>query len=191
MPSLDFSNEPKDRPKTLLIHQSEPFNAEPEDLTEFINHHITPTSLVYGRNHGPIPDIKETDYKLVVNGLVDHELKLTLSDIKALPKATVITALQVTLQLDCSDVSVLETDENQCPRSAKQKASPGPTAQYQTASTPVPVSPTSSTKPACPLSPQLSTSPSQTTLPSKKTPPSPPPSPSPKPSIQTPSSPTK
>ena len=95
MSSLDFSNEPKDRPKTLLVHQSEPFNAEPQDLTEFIHHHITPTNLVYGRNHGPIPDIHEADYTLVVNGLVNHELKLTLSDIKALPKTTVITALQV------------------------------------------------------------------------------------------------
>jgi len=95
MPSLDFSNEPKNRPKTLLVHQSEPFNAEPEDLSEFINHHVTPTNLVYGRNHGPIPDIKEADYTLTVNGLVDHELKLTLSDIKSLPQTTVVTALQV------------------------------------------------------------------------------------------------
>ena len=95
MPSLDFSNEPKNRPKTLLVHQSEPFNAEPEDLSEFINHHVTPTNLVYGRNHGPIPDIMDADYTLTVNGLVDQELKLTLSDIKSLPKTTVVTALQV------------------------------------------------------------------------------------------------
>ena len=95
MQSLDFSNEPRDRSKTLLIHQSEPFNAEPGDLTEFINHHVTPINLVYGRNHGPIPDIQEANYTLTVNGLVDHELKLTLSDIKSLPKTTVVTALQV------------------------------------------------------------------------------------------------
>jgi len=95
MTSLDFSNEPKDRPKTLHVHQSKPFNAEPEDLREFINHHITPTHLAYGRNHGPIPDIKEEDYTLTVNGLVKHYLKLTLSDLKNMPKTDVVVALQV------------------------------------------------------------------------------------------------
>ena len=95
MSSLDFSNDPKDRPKTLHIHLSEPFNAEPEDLTEFIKYYITPTNLVYGRNHGPIPDIKENDYRLVVDGLVDHRLCLSLSDLKGLPKTNVVAAIQV------------------------------------------------------------------------------------------------
>ena len=95
MSSLDFSNDPKDRPKTLHIYLSEPFNAEPEDLTEFIKYYITPTNLVYGRNHGPIPDIKENDYRLVVDGLVDHRLCLSLSDLKSLPKTNVVAAIQV------------------------------------------------------------------------------------------------
>ena len=95
MPSLDFSNDPKNRPKTLHIHQKEPFNAEPEDLAEFIKHYITPTNLVYGRNHGPIPDIKEDEYVLTVDGVVKDKLKLTLSDLKAMPKVNVVAALQV------------------------------------------------------------------------------------------------
>jgi sulfite oxidase len=92
---MDFSNDPKDSPKTLYVHQSEPFNAEPEDLTELINHHITPIHLSYCRNHGPIPDIKGNEYTLTVEGLVNHKLTLTLSDIKSMPKTNVVAALQV------------------------------------------------------------------------------------------------
>jgi len=152
MPILDFSNEPKDRPKTLRVHQSEPFNAEPEDLAEFIDHHITPTDLVYSRNHGPIPNIEETDFILTVNGLVDHELKLTLADIRALPKTTVVTALQARSGLvRCSDVSVPETAANQCPRFARQKGFPGPTERYRTVSTRARRSPQFFTKSASPV----------------------------------------
>lgn len=93
---MDFSNDPKHCPKTLHVHQSEPFNAEPEDLTQLINHHITPTHLLYCRNHGPIPDIKEDEYVMTVEGLVNHKLTLTLSDIKSMPKTDVVAALQVT-----------------------------------------------------------------------------------------------
>jgi sulfite oxidase len=95
MSSLDFSNEPTDRAKSLHVHQAEPFNAEPEDLTEFIKHHITPSHLVYGRNHGPIPDIKESSYSLTVNGSVVNTLHLSLSDLKSMPKVQVVAALQV------------------------------------------------------------------------------------------------
>ena len=98
MSRLDFSNEPKERPKTLHVHQSEPFNAEPEDLTEFINHFVTPTNLVFCRNHGPIPDIKEDEHIVIVNGLVEHPLRLTLSDIMHMPKTDIVAAIQVRLQ---------------------------------------------------------------------------------------------
>jgi sulfite oxidase len=95
MLSLDFSNEPKDRTKSLHVHQAEPFNAEPEDLAEFIQHHITPSHLVYGRNHGPIPDINESSYKLTVNGLVNQPIQLSLSDLKRMPKVDIVAAIQV------------------------------------------------------------------------------------------------
>ena len=95
MTPLDFSSDPNDRPKTLRIHQSEPFNAEPGNPTEFINHHITPIHLLYCRNHGPIPNIKEEEYRLTVDGLVIKPLELTLSDLKDMPKTDVVAALQV------------------------------------------------------------------------------------------------
>jgi DMSO/TMAO reductase YedYZ molybdopterin-dependent catalytic subunit len=99
MTSLDFSNDPKDRPETLHIHQSKPFNAEPENLTNFIENSITPMDLVYGRNHGPIPDIKEKDYVLTIDGLVGNKTRLTLSEIKGMPKVDVVAALQVAWSL--------------------------------------------------------------------------------------------
>ena len=108
MPSLDFSNEPKDRAKALLVHQKEPFNAEPKDLREFISHSITPLHLVYGRNHGPIPDIKESDYRLTINGLVKTHLSLKLSDIKKMPRTDVVTALQVLASVAVGNGSALE-----------------------------------------------------------------------------------
>jgi sulfite oxidase len=95
MRALDFSNDPKHRPKTLRILQSQPFNAEPDDLAEFINYYVTPTDLVFGRNHGPIPDIKEDKYTLTIDGLVDNKLILTLSELKSMPKCDVVAALQV------------------------------------------------------------------------------------------------
>ena len=98
MSSLDFSNEPTDRPKELQVHQEKPYNAEPYNLAELINHNITPLELVYGRNHGPIPDIKEDDYKLTVNGLVTKELNLTLLQLKRMPKVEIVAALQVRIQ---------------------------------------------------------------------------------------------
>lgn len=136
MPPLDFSNDPKKHPKTLHIHQEEPFNAEPEDPGELIKHHITPTNLVYGRNHGPIPDIKEQEYALTINGLVDKELKLTLSDLKALPKAKVVTALQVTFNLGLTHPSVRAIGGRPCRNFVRQKESLGLTPPSPTASTP-------------------------------------------------------
>jgi DMSO/TMAO reductase YedYZ molybdopterin-dependent catalytic subunit len=96
MPDLDFSKDPKTHPRTLHIHQDEPFNAEPADPAELIKYHITPTYLVYSRNHGPMPNIaREEDYSLSVDGLVERNLTLTLSDLKSMQKTEAVTALQV------------------------------------------------------------------------------------------------
>ena len=136
MPTLNYSNDPKDRPKTLCVHQSEPFNAEPEDLEEFISHHITPIHLAYGRNHGPIPNIKEEEYRLEVNGLVEKPLTLTLSDLKSMPRTDVVAALQVRpFQMILLTTSVLEIVEHQCPKFVKRKEFHGPKGLSQIVST--------------------------------------------------------
>ena len=135
MPSLDFSNEPKDRPKTLHVHQAEPFNAEPEDLREFISYPITPLHLVYGRNHGPIPDVKADDYRLTINGLVKNGLALTLSDIKKMPRTEVVTALQVFSFGRCGNRSVPAIVAHPCRKSVKRRGFHGRQGPSQTAPT--------------------------------------------------------
>jgi hypothetical protein len=135
MPPLDFSNEPKDRAKSLHIHQAEPFNAEPEDLAEFIQHHITPSHLVYGRNHGPIPDIEESSYKLTVNGSVNQPVQLSLSDLKSMPKVEIVAALQVCHMENPLTFSVLVIGANQCRRSMRRKEFHGAMERYRIVST--------------------------------------------------------
>ena len=95
MAHLDFVNDPKDHPRTLHVHQEQPFNAEAGDLAELIKYNITPTNLVFTRNHGPIPDIQEDAYRLRVDGLVENPLTLSLSDLKQMPRTDVVVALQV------------------------------------------------------------------------------------------------
>jgi DMSO/TMAO reductase YedYZ molybdopterin-dependent catalytic subunit len=95
MGRLDYSNEPTNRPNTLLIHDKGPFNAEPKNLAELIKYDITPSHLVFARNHSPIPDIKAEEYTLTVNGLVNNVLRFSLAEIMAMPKTTIVCAMQV------------------------------------------------------------------------------------------------
>ncbi len=66
----------------LLVHEEEPFNAEPSSGT-LAGHHITEIEAFYSRNHGPVPQIDPADWRLRVDGLVDHPLTLTLGDLRS------------------------------------------------------------------------------------------------------------
>lgn len=101
---------------TTISHQlkvlgEKPFNAEP-DIANLIQHSLTPSELVYCRNHCgwylPIPvlcssflhtaDVQEFDDRFIVtvDGLVQRKIELSVGDLKARfsPK-TVVAALQV------------------------------------------------------------------------------------------------
>nr|CAD1820225.1 unnamed protein product [Ananas comosus var. bracteatus] len=89
----DYSQEPLRHP-SLRINAKEPFNAEPtrEDL---ISSYITPVDFFYKRNHGPIPIVDDINsYYLSIGGLVEKPKKLSLDDIKKLPKYNVTATLQ-------------------------------------------------------------------------------------------------
>ncbi|XP_020106561.1 sulfite oxidase-like isoform X1 [Ananas comosus] len=89
----DYSEEPLRHP-SLRINAKEPFNAEPtrEDL---ISSYITPVDFFYERNHGPIPIVDDINsYYLSIGGLVEKPKKLSLDDIKKLPKYNVTATLQ-------------------------------------------------------------------------------------------------
>lgn len=89
-----YANEPKDRHPSLSVRSRTPLNAETpmELLAEAL---ITPNDLFYIRNHLPVPDIDEKEYKLEVGGDGVKSVKLSLEDLKTkFKKHTVVATVQ-------------------------------------------------------------------------------------------------
>ncbi len=55
---------------------------------------ITPNGLAFERHHGGIAEIDPDDYRLMLHGLVDKPLMLTLADLKRYPRASRIYFLE-------------------------------------------------------------------------------------------------
>ena len=53
-----------------------------QDLEGF----VTPNGLCFERHHGGVPEVIPSDYRLMINGLVDRELIFTLEDLKRFPQ---------------------------------------------------------------------------------------------------------
>ena len=53
-----------------------------QDLEGF----VTPNGLCFERHHGGVPEVIPSDYRLMINGLVDRELIFTLDDLKRFPQ---------------------------------------------------------------------------------------------------------
>src|SRR5580700_4003626 len=51
---------------------------------------ITPIEHFFVRSHTYIPDVKERDWRLVIDGLVERPLTLTLSDLKFFPRRDLV-----------------------------------------------------------------------------------------------------
>lgn len=65
----------------FVVHQEEPFNGgSPVDL--LCDLQVTPVDRFYVRAHAPVPQIDAAEYRLQIQGLVDHPLTLTLDDIR-------------------------------------------------------------------------------------------------------------
>ena len=64
----------------MIVHESEPFNAESglAALTEM----VTPTEAFYVRGHGEVPHIDPGTWRLRVHGAVERELSLSLSTLR-------------------------------------------------------------------------------------------------------------
>ena len=103
-----YKNEP-DRHPLLIVHSDTPMNAEvPADI--MTREYITPTKLFYIRNHHPVPLLNDDDmhdFRLEVNltELIDDTsanrskkrkvvAKLSLEQIKSLPKVEIVSTLQ-------------------------------------------------------------------------------------------------
>lgn len=61
----------------MVVHQAAPYNAEPPPHV-LAGQHLTPVEAFYSRNHGPVPDIETGDWRLQVQGLVDHPMEVGL-----------------------------------------------------------------------------------------------------------------
>ncbi|MET7395104.1 sulfite oxidase [Dactylosporangium sp. NPDC005572] len=65
----------------MLVHSLEPYNAEPAPAA-VAGQPITPLDTFYSRNHGAIPVLDPATWHLAVDGLVDHPLQLSLTDLR-------------------------------------------------------------------------------------------------------------
>lgn len=63
-----------------LVYEREPLNAGPP-LDRLTDRLVTPTELVYIRNHGRIPELDDGSSRVRVDGLVDEPLDLSPSDL--------------------------------------------------------------------------------------------------------------
>jgi sulfane dehydrogenase subunit SoxC len=73
--------------------------ASPESSVSFTPLHeldgiITPSGLCFERHHGGIAEIDPADYRLMLHGLVDKPLMLTLDDLKRFPRVNRIHFLE-------------------------------------------------------------------------------------------------
>jgi sulfite oxidase len=65
----------------MVVHEVEPYNAEPP-LHGLAGEQVTAVESFYSRNHGPVPRLEPTAWRLTVDGLVDRELELSLRELK-------------------------------------------------------------------------------------------------------------
>lgn len=87
-----YARDPKFEP-TLKVHSIKPLFAEPKS-TSLVENFITPTNLLFVRNHLPVPMIDIT-YSLKVCGVGINEHIFTFMDIKEkFPKHTVLATME-------------------------------------------------------------------------------------------------
>ena len=78
----------------MIVHTSEPLNAEPP-LDQLRESFITPQRFFYVRSHGNIPKLDAARHRLLLRGKVATPLDLTLDELRAgFPWRTVMAVLQ-------------------------------------------------------------------------------------------------
>jgi sulfite oxidase len=78
----------------FIIRSPEPLNGGPP-LDLLSQSEVSPLDLFFVRNHGPIPVIDPADYRLVVGGMVEQPLTLTLADLqRRFARVSVIATLE-------------------------------------------------------------------------------------------------
>jgi sulfite oxidase len=65
----------------MIVHESDPYNAEPAPGA-LADRMLTPLDSFYSRNHGPVPVIDPGAWRLRIGGLAEHDLDLSLEDLR-------------------------------------------------------------------------------------------------------------
>lgn len=77
----------------MVVHETDPYNAEPP--RQALTSDLTPVDGFYVRNHGPVPSHKTESWRLIVDGLVDQPLSLSLDDLqRRFPRREILATLQ-------------------------------------------------------------------------------------------------
>jgi DMSO/TMAO reductase YedYZ molybdopterin-dependent catalytic subunit len=90
---LSRTARPADEQSAGLITLS-PRPADLEMPVEGFVDEITPVEHFFVRSHTYVPEVKESDWKLVVDGLVERPLTLTLADLKRFPRSELVSVLE-------------------------------------------------------------------------------------------------
>jgi sulfite oxidase len=93
VPGLPFAETAPAAKKSRMIVRS----VRPEDLEmplEFFDQDITPIEHFFVRTHTYAPMVSLSEWRLDVNGLVRAPLKLTMADLRQLPRAEVVSVLE-------------------------------------------------------------------------------------------------
>lgn len=85
---------PSDTTTSLSLYTSVPLNGGPR-LEDLIQSFVTPVPFFFIRNHGTIPMINPSSYRLLVDGMVKTPLVLSLEDLhKTFPRRTLAATIQ-------------------------------------------------------------------------------------------------
>jgi sulfite oxidase len=79
-------------PETL-VRQDEPFNAGPPPA-RLAASEITPVEDFFVRNHGAVPEVDATAWRLRIEGEVERPLELTLADLAKRPRRELVATIQ-------------------------------------------------------------------------------------------------
>jgi len=77
--------------RNLLVRSEDPLNAEPA-LAQLAVSAITPTEQFYVRNHGPIPKVDATEFRLKIDGLVHNPQEFSLAQVRKTFKSVSVMA---------------------------------------------------------------------------------------------------
>jgi len=80
----------------FIVRSAEPFNAEPPPGL-LGRSALTPHAAFYVRNHGRVPELDAVGHRVVVDGLVERSLELSVADLRSQ-----FTAVEVTATLQCA-----------------------------------------------------------------------------------------